>query len=55
MQCFPKVAQVADHFNKVADQLSHFARPNDPRNLNWGGGGGGEPDRVQTANIFNIK
>ncbi len=37
-QCFPKVAWVADHFNRVADQLPHFARPNDPPNLNWGGG-----------------
>ena len=25
-QCFPKVARVADHFNRVADQLPHFAR-----------------------------
>ena len=33
-QCFPKVARVADHFNIVADQLPHFARPNDPQNLN---------------------
>ncbi len=36
MQCFPKVARVADHFNRVADQLPHFTRPNDPQNLNWG-------------------
>ncbi len=25
IQCFPKVARVADHFNRVADQLPHFA------------------------------
>ncbi len=30
-QCFPKVARVADHFNRVADQLRHFARANDPQ------------------------
>ncbi len=35
-QCFPKVARVADHFNRVADQRPHFARPNDPLNLNGG-------------------
>ena len=38
VQCFPKVARVADHFNRVADQLPHFAKPNDPPNLNWGRG-----------------
>ena len=37
LQCFPKVARVADHFNRVADQLPYFARPNDPQNLNGGG------------------
>ena len=57
IQCFPKVARVADHFNRVADQLPHFARPNDPQNLNWWGGGRnlGEPDRVHTANMFHIQ
>ena len=29
LQCFLKVARVADHLNRVADQLRHFARPND--------------------------
>ncbi len=38
IQCFPKVARVADHVNRVADQLPHFSRPNDPQNLNWGEG-----------------
>ena len=45
LQCFPKVAPVADHFNRVADQLRHFARPNDPQNLNWWGRNLSEPDR----------
>ena len=55
-QCFPKVTRVADHFNRVADQLPHFARPNDPQNLNWGGGDNlSEPDRVHTANMFHIQ
>ena len=55
-QCFPKVARVADHFNRVADQLPHFARPNDPPNLKWGGGGTWvNLIGVYTANMFRIQ
>ena len=56
-QCFPKVARVADHFNRVADQLPHFPGPNDPQNLNWGRGGRNlsDPDRVHTANMFHTQ